>query len=311
MSEAVKGEPAAKPALTRADRIDWALHLAMTAMPAPLCSALGARLSPIMGRKANPAAHLHARAALAALRPEWGRDPAALDAAMDRLWESAGRTFAEYAVSLRMLRAGRATIAGEADLDAALNAGRPIIALFVHTGNFEMSEMQIAFRAPNRVVVIYDPPKRAARAAIALKIRRQVPCELLPMSRLVWRHTLERLRDPRCIFMTAADEAVDGHIGAPFFGRPPRLDGNLGKVARLAMRTGALVLPFFDERHPGPRFTTHVLPPFDFKGSPNDEAAVRAAVVAMDAAFTPHVLRLIDQWFSALLYNSAAPDGWG
>jgi lauroyl/myristoyl acyltransferase len=297
--------------MTRADRIDWALHLAMTAMPSPLCSAFGARLAPLLGRKANPAADREAAALLAALRPDWAAEPAALAAAMDRLWDCTGRTFAEFAISHRLLKSGRVALAGAGTLDAALSSGRPLIALFPHTGNWELSFMQLAFRAPGRAALIFDPPKtRQARADIAYKVRRQAPFDLFPTSRMVWRKAIAQLAKPGGILITASDEVVDGHVGAPFFSRPLRTDGNLGKVARLALSTGALVVPFYNERHPGPRFTTHVLTPLTFSGAAGDEEAVRAAVSAMDAAMAPPIFRLLDQWHTALLYRHGAGNGW-
>jgi KDO2-lipid IV(A) lauroyltransferase len=292
--------------MTPADRVDWALHHAMTAMPSSLCSALGARLAPLMGRKANPRAHADATALFAALRPDWAFDPVCLDAAVDRLWDCTGRTYAEFAISHRLIRSGRVAIVGVAHFDQALASGRPVIALFLHTGNWEVSFMQLAFHAPGRSALIFDPPKQAARAAIALKVRRQAPFDLFPMGRMVWRRALAQLQKPGGVLITAADEAVNGTIGAPFFGRPQRSDGNLGKVARLALRTGAIVVPFYNERHPGPRFTTHVLAPLEFGGAADDEHAVAAAVVAIDAAMTQPTLRLLDQWYMGLMYRGYA-----
>ena len=126
------------------------------------------------------------------------------------------------------------------------------------------------------------------------------------MGRMVWRRALAQLQKPGGVLITAADEAVNGEIGAPFLGRAPRSDGNLGKVARLALRTGALVVPFYNERHPGPRFTTHVLAPLSLAGTSDDEAAVAAAVAQLNTAMTPPILRLLDQWYMALMYRGYA-----
>jgi KDO2-lipid IV(A) lauroyltransferase len=294
--------------MTPADRIDWALHHAMTAMPSSLCSALGARLAPLMGRKSNPAAHANATALFAALRPDWAGDAVTLEAAVDRLWDCTGRTYAEFAISHRLIRSRRVVFAGVEHFDQALASGRPVIALFLHTGNWEVSFMQLAFHAPGRAALIFDPPKQTARAAIALKVRQQAPFDLFPMGKMVWRRALGQLQKPGGVLITAADEAVNGAIGAPFFGRTHRLDGNLGKVARLALRTGALVVPFYNERHPGPRFTTHVLPPLAFSGAAENDAAVAAAVSTLDSVMAPPVLRLLDQWYMALMYRGfAAP----
>ena len=259
-----------------------------------------------MGRKANPVAHENAAALFKAVRPEWALDPVMLARAVDRLWDCTGRTYAEFAISHRLIHQGRAAFDDVGHLDRVLGAGRPVIVLFLHTGNWEVSFMQLAYHAPGRGALIFDPPKQTARAAIAFKVRRQAPFDLFPMGRMVWRRALAHLQRPGGILITAADESIGGQIGAPFFGRPVRTDGNLGKVARLALRTGAVVLPFCNQRHPGPRFTSHVLPSLDFSGSADDPSAVQAAVAMMDAAVTKPTFDLLDQWYMALMYRGHA-----
>ena len=78
------------------------------------------------------------------------------------------------------------------------------------------------------------------------------------------------------------------------------MEGNLGKAARLAMMTGALVVPFYNERLPGVRFITHVLPVMEFDGRPSDAAAIRQAVESMNTALREPIARLLDQWYMAL-----------
>ncbi len=290
--------------MTRADLIDWGFHLALTGLPIDLCSSIGARLSNAMGRKSYPEEHHRAMRLFARLRPELASDPAACEAAVDRLWANIGRTFAEFAVSHRMLRTGRVAIDGRERLDAILGSGRPIVAVFPHLGNWELSEMQIGFRAPNRVAVIVAPPASTARADIAARVRGRVPARLLLLSPLVWREALANLRRPGGIMMIAADENTNGRVGAPSLDRPLRLDGNLGKAARLAMLTKAVVLPFYNERLGGARFVTRVLPEMEFEGDPKDDAAVSSAVERMDQIFSGPVLRLLDQWYMALAYDT-------
>lgn len=293
--------------MNAAGRLDWALFLALKAMPVSLCSAVGAALSPA-ARLTHAAAHRDAKTLFAALRLDWANDPAALEAAVRRLWACTGRTYAEFAISHRLVRSGRVAIENVETIDRAMASGRPVIVIFVHTGNWELSGMQLAYRYPGRGVAIFDPPKQESRAAIVWSVRRQMPVDLIPMSRMIWRHALTRLRQPGGVLWVPADE-FNGRVAAPFFGRPLRIDGNLGKIARLALRTGAIVVPFYGERHPGLRFTTHVLEPLTFSGTPDDDYAVLAAVQAMDAALTPAVIRMLDQWYMALMYRDYASAG--
>ena len=283
------------------DLLDWALYGLMHGLPMRGCSDLGAALAPILGKRPHPAQHRKAKALFAALRPDWATDDATLEAAVDRLWANIGRTYAEFAVSHRMLRTGRVAIEGRGLLDAALLSGRPIVAIFPHLGNWELSEMQIGFLAPGRGAVIVAPPEESARAKIAERVRRQAPAELLPFSKNVWRLALARLRAPGGGIMLAIDEQrPDGRVLSPAWGRAPAMDGNLSKAVRLALMTDALVLPFYNERLPGAQFVTHVLPTIELAGRPNDDRAIRDAVHHLDAVMRAPILRCLDQWYMAL-----------
>lgn len=287
--------------MRRGDLVDYAMHHAMRALPMTVCSDLGALLSPRLAKRPHPAQHANARALFSRLRPEWAADEATLEAAADRLWANVARTFAEFAVSHRMLRAGRVAIEGRTGLEAALAAGRPIVAIFPHLGNWELSEMQFGFLAPHRGAVIVAPPADDARARIAHAVRSRAPAELLPMSRTVWKQALARLKAPGGGVMIAIDEEVRGVVMGPRLnGGPPRTDGNLGKAARLALMTGALVVPFYNERLPRARFVTHVLPAMTMAGAATDPTAVAEAVARMEDALRPPILRLIDQWYMAI-----------
>lgn len=290
--------------MSPADLLDWTLHRAMSGMPTTWCSTLGARLAPAMGKRTNPADHARALRLIERLRPDWAARPDGAEAAADRLWSNIGRTFAEFAVSHRMLRQGRLSTDGIERLDAAAATGRPIVAIFPHLGNWELSEMQVGFRLPHRVAVIVAPPVSRARAAIAFEVRRKVPLAMLPMSRMVWRQALAALRTPGGCLMIAIDEKAKGRVWGPSLGRPCEVEGNLGKAVRLALTTKAIVVPFYNERLPGARFITHVLPPLELDGAANDPRAVAAGVQRLDAVMTEPIVRLLDQWFMALSFAS-------
>ena len=296
--------------MTRGDLLDWALYGAMHALPMRGCSDLGAALAPVLGKRPYPGQHRKAKALFASLRPDWAVDDITLERAVDRLWANIGRTYAEFAVSHRMLKAGRVAIEGAPILQQALSSGRPIVAVFPHLGNWELSEMQIGFLAPNRGAVIVAPPEETAKAKIAERVRRRAPAELLPLSRTVWRQALAKLRSPGGGIMLAIDEqGPGGRVLSPSWGGTPSLEGNMSKAARLALMTDALVVPFHNERLPGARFVTHVLPSMTLPGRAGDEGAVREAVWRLDAVMRPPILRLLDQWYMALF--AEAPHGAG
>lgn len=286
-----------------ADVRDWSLHVAMSGMPSRLTSGLGARLSASMGRRTHPVAHDRAMRLFARLCPELSPDPAACEAAVDRLWANVGRTFAEFSISHRLLGQDRIPIDREDHLRDALQSGRPIVAIFPHLGNWEVSEMQIGFRAPHRVAVVVDPPGSTMRAKIAQRVRSRTPAELMPISRHVWRRALETLRHPSGILMLAIDEKVNGTVMGPSLGRPSRTEGNLGKAVRMALMTGALVMPFHSERIGGSSLLTRVLPLIELEGDVRDHAAVEDGVRRLNDVMTGAILRLHEQWYMAFEFR--------
>jgi lauroyl/myristoyl acyltransferase len=286
---------------------DEALHNLLTVLPPRACSQIGARLAPLLGKRANPNDHARAMATFAHLRPELADDPAACEAAVDELWANIGRTFAEFAVSHRMLKNGHVHMDGEERLNDALRSGRPIVTVFPHLGNWEISEMQIGFRVPGRGAVIVAPPKDPTRARIAERIRSRAPAKLLVHSPTVWRQALQILQQPGGVFMLAVDEHAAGRVWAPSFGRVLRTESNLGKAVRLTLRTNAIIVPFHSERVRGSQLLTRILPLVELEGSPRDEAAILEGVRRLDEIMTAPVLRLLDQWYMALKFRPGEP----
>ena len=290
-----------------AARATWAAYFGFKALPSSLASGFGAAISVIPRKKFKPTTW-HLRELFAALRPDWAGDPALLEAAVGRAWANAARVYAEVPGCHRLVERGHVTIANVERLDEAIASWKPIILAFVHTGNWEATGVSLANRyAPaRRGLAIYDPPRTAVNAAIVQHEREKMPADLIPLSPMVWRHALARLREPGGTLWIPVDEVAAGRVTAPFFGRPPSLANNLGKIARLAMRTGAIVVPFYGERHPHLRFTTHILPTMTFAGDPGDDAAVLAAVMEIEAVLAPPIVRLIDQWYMALFFHDTA-----
>lgn len=279
------------------------LHYAMRALPTEICSDIGARLGSSIGRRGHPVAAARSLAVLARLRPDLA-DAAALETAMTRLWQNVGRTYAEFSVLRRIVREGRVTQSDPAVLRETAADTRPLILCFLHLGNWEVLGEQMARLWPGRITAVVMPPANRAHAFIARRRRRHLPAELIEMDRHVWRVAAERLRRPGGVLWLAADEAYAGRVFAPFLGRVPTADGNLGKMVRLASTTGARILPIYAERQPGVRFVVHALPEIDVTADRRDAAALLEAVVRLDAQLDPIVRRLAEQWYMAIEFGT-------
>ena len=277
---------------------DLGLHEFLRLLPTEVCSDLGAALAVAFGPRARPHWFERGRMVLAKLRPDLA-DPAALEAAALRIWGGMGRISAEFSVQPRFMREGRVQDARPGTLQALLDDPRPTIFCFLHLGSWEVAVMRLALLAPGRLLAIAMRPETPVQTRIMARCRARLPMEVLWMYPGIWRRVLERLRQPGGLAFIAGDEPDGGTIKAPFFGRPPRIDGNLGKMVRLAAATGARIVPIYAERRPGVRFVVHTLEPVEVAAAVSDEA-VLAAVLRINALIEPVVRNLADQWLVAV-----------
>jgi KDO2-lipid IV(A) lauroyltransferase len=296
--------PRPLPNMTRDERRDLGLFRLLRVLPVAVVSRIGASLGQRLGRRGHPAAAARVKAALQHLLPELAQDPQQLEAAQRRVWANVGRVYAEFCVLDRIVSEGRASIRDEKALDAVLADGRPVIIAYAHLGNWEAIGMHLSERLPHRMSAFAIAPTNRVQAQIAAMQRARFPGKVFTVDGMVWRHALEHLRQPGGILYISVDEDNDAGVPTPAFGRALEQRGNLGKIVRMAARTGAIILPSFSERLPRARFCVHFLQPMEFAPrTAMDAQAITHHMRHLDALFAPVVLRLIDQWFGLLEFR--------
>ncbi len=289
----------ALPDMTWDERRDLGLFRLLRALPVSVVSRIGASLGQFLGRRGHPAAAARVAAALRHLLPDF--DPSGLEMAQRRLWANVGRVFAEFCVLDRIVSEHRVRIHDSKALDAILADGRPIIMAYVHLGNWEAIGMHLSSHIPDRMFAFALTPENRVQAQIAAMQRARFPGKVVPVDAMAWRHAIEHLKRPGGILYLSVDEDNESGIPFPSFGRRLDIHDNLGKIVRLAARTGAIILPAYCERLAGPRFCVHFLEPVEFAvDMPYDPDEIMRRMQQLDALFTPVVLRLIDQWFGLL-----------
>jgi KDO2-lipid IV(A) lauroyltransferase len=297
-------QPRPLPNMTRDERRDLGLFRLLRALPIALVSRIGASLGQRMGRRGHPAAAVRVKAALRLLLPDLAQDPHQLEAAQRRFWANVGRVYAEFCVLDRIVSERRVSIGDDKAMDAVLADGRPVIIAYAHLGNWEAIGMHLSERLPDRMCAFAIAPANRIQAQIAAMQRARFPGKVITVDGMAWRQALQQLRQPAGILYISVDENSDAGMPVPSFGRTLDQRGNLGKIVRIAARTGAIVLPSFCERLPGARFQVHLLEPMEFVprtalSAQETERRVRH----LDALFAPVVLRLIDQWFGLLEFR--------
>ena len=157
---------------------------------------------------------------------------------------------------------------GIAHFDAAVAAGRGVIVVAPHYGNWELLNQWLAARTP--LAILYAPPDSAIGEAFLNRVRaahadpdgRERVTQVRAEGTAV-RHLLKRLKDGGVVGILPDQQPKAGEgTFAPFFGVPALTMTLLG---RLAHRTGATVLLAWCERVDsdpvnGSLFALHVEP---------------------------------------------------
>lgn len=271
---------------------DLILHRLLGWVPTEAASAFGAFAASIRGAKAYPEADLLARDNLRRLRPdlseveikEWG----------ERRWREIGRHFAEYAVIHRFMAQKRVTVVEPHYIAEATRDG-PCLLLPVHLSHWEVTGLvMMAHGIPPWT--FYEPQASPSREAISRRSRERIGARLLTPDVAGLRQALRAFAAGESVALFAED-SVDGRVGAPLFGRPPSLKGNLAYAARLARKADVPILPGYVLRQGGARFTCTALPPLRLDPGPATDDQILADVARINAVLEPVVLRHLDQWY--------------
>jgi KDO2-lipid IV(A) lauroyltransferase len=278
--------------------IKSAVHHGLRLLPIDWCSsvgALGAKTAPLR----YPKSDARARRTFKRLRPE-ASDPAWLDAAMNRLWRNIGRTMAEYSVLDRLWGAGRIEVEGVEHFNAAKATGKPRIIIGLHLGNWEVIGPAL-IQCGHPVNVVYLRPDNAFEHQIVRKVRFRYGVRLVTPTPNSPREAIRILQKNEEAFGIYVDELARDRVHGPAFGRTLRSMGNIAYVARLALMTGAMVLPIYAVRV-GDRaqFKVTFLPPLDIVDTGDRDADVMANIARIDALIDPIVKAHLDQWYYVL-----------
>ncbi len=270
---------------------DLFFYFAFMLLPARLCSALGGWLGRVLAPRFHKGAYSRAAANLKMIKSDLS------DIELHKLLmayaDSQGRQMAEYSVVPRLARRHVRTVGTEAMIERC--AAGPVIFIAPHVSNWEvlwhcLLDMGLA------VTMNYDPPKRRSRHYIVNRLRKGAGLGILKPGRSFVRPALRILENGDNLLMFC-DEAFNGYIRAPLFGRPAHLEGNYALVARMARKTNALIYPLFITRDNGANFTLQALEPFKLATAPGTENQIIEDVGSLNALIEPIVREHPAQWY--------------
>jgi KDO2-lipid IV(A) lauroyltransferase len=259
-------------------------------LPIGWCSAIGYWLGVTVGPR-NKVRDARLRHNLTVLRPDLAA-PEVIEATVRRYWGNSGRAMTEFSVLDRLWRSDRMSVVGFEHLAAARATGRTRIGLFMHLGNWELVGPKIIDLGENLSQVVQELAN-PYRNRIANNARRRYADRLIHAGPNASRQFLRLLRNNGFISI-AGDEFQNRELFAPSFGRPVRLDGNLGRVVRLAKLVDAVICPYYCVRTQGAHFEMHILPAVALDFTADDY--LQRGVERLDGTITPVIVAHLDQW---------------
>lgn len=271
--------------------IDLFFYFAFMLLPARTCSALGGWLGRFLAPRFHKGAYARAAANLKRIKPDVSDTE--LKVLLEHYADSQGRQMAEYSVVPRLARHHVRMVGTEAMVERC--AQGPVIFIAPHISNWEvlwhcLLDMGLA------VTMNYDPPKRRSRHYIVNRLRKGAGLGILAPGRNFVRPALRILEGGGNLLMFC-DEGFNGHIRAPFFGRPAHLEGNYALIARMARKTNALIYPLFIVRENGVNFVLHALEPFRLPAAVGTKDQIVADVRFLNAVIEPIVRERPEQWY--------------
>ncbi|UPY37126.1 lysophospholipid acyltransferase family protein [Sediminicoccus sp. KRV36] len=265
------------------------LYQVFRRLPIDLAPTLSRRSTVRNIREQRPWVVERARANLKRHRPE--ASDAQIEAWVNAFLDNIGRQVGEVATVGRQYAAGRIEIV-EPERAQATAKRTAVVALCLHTGNWEV--MLEALQAIG-LSVVCAPIEWESRGQtwVISDLRKRNGLRLLPPDAGGLRAAMQEIRDGG-ILAIFVDEAREGKLMAPLFGRPPHLDGNLGIAARIARRTRTPVVLCYVTRIEDRRFRVFFGEAIDL---PPDTKNPLDDVQFLNDLIEPVILERLEQWF--------------
>jgi KDO2-lipid IV(A) lauroyltransferase len=263
---------------------------AVRLLPLDRASALGGALARLIGPRlgVTKRARLNLRAAM----PELGA--AETEAVIRAMWDNLGRVMFEYP-HLRQIQCfgpqSRVEILGVEHIDRSLAAGRQIILVAGHLGNWEIAPLA-AEQHGMAVAHVYRAANNPLVDRMIARMRPDLLTQFLPKGAVASRRAVGAVREGMHLGMLIDQKMNDG-IPVPFFGRDAM---TAPALARLAMRYDLDIIPVRSERLDGARFRLTVHPKVEVPHSADRNADVAAVMAEVSALLESWIRDRPEQW---------------
>jgi len=183
------------------------------------------------------------------------------------------------------------TVHGWEHVDEALLAGKGLILVVAHFGNVDVIAQMFAIRRyPITVAAEHLQPEKLYRYVTSLRASKGI--RLIPVDRLL--RPLFRALSRNEIIGLAVDRNLTGTgTLTRFFGAPALLpDG----AVRVALRTGAALVPAFGLRRPDDTFEAFIEPALELESTGNPPHDTHSGMAKVVGVLEKYIGRYPEQW---------------
>jgi lauroyl/myristoyl acyltransferase len=184
---------------------------------------------------------------------------------------------------------------GREHLDRALAEKRGVILISAHLGNLDLlGQLTLTFGVPVTGVAWHSQPERLFR--YTLRMRSSHGLRLIPSDGPMI-GLFRALKNGEIVCLAADRDTADSVCEIDFFGVAARLpDGPI----RLALRTGAALVPAFGFRLPDDTFLVQIESPIPLSENGDREADVVVGMEQVVAVMERHISEHPEQWLVAV-----------
>jgi KDO2-lipid IV(A) lauroyltransferase len=221
-------------------------------------------------------------------------DPAQIEQIARQIFRNQARNYFDLfrvaSLSADQIR-GLVTVHGLENIDQALAAGKGTVMFTAHYGNLDVAGQVFSLSGyPLTVVAERLKPEKLYQYVASLRASKGL--KLIPSDDFL-RPLFRALRNNEIVGLAADRNLTGTGTLIDFFGAPALLpDGHV----RLALHTGAKLLPAFSLRKPDNTFEAFVEPAFSVLDTGNAERDVRVGMVQLVAVLEKYIGQHPEQW---------------
>ncbi|MDO8670305.1 MAG: hypothetical protein Q7O66_02605 [Dehalococcoidia bacterium] len=183
-------------------------------------------------------------------------------------------------------------VEGADNLQGAIDAGKGVVVITAHLGNFDICGQEIAAKSLDMTILLehIEPPQLLD---LVLKLRASKGVKFVPVGPSVLKEALRALKRGGAVGVACDRDIQRSGLKTAFFGQVASLPQG---AAHMAVRTGAMMVPAFSERLPDESFVIYIDPVMKVDRTDNAAADTEAAMAMIVCAMEKRIGANPGQW---------------